>query len=116
MGDISGVAELFHVVRVVPVEMGKDTDFDLVGVDASLAEFVRAVEAILFLAGVVILGRPLGVGQARIDHELVLAGVHIEAEYRDLDLFAGLALEKHVGTKVGLAPTGVYGIDLCFLH
>jgi len=91
--------------------MGKDAEVDLVGIDTHRPQGVGAVQAVLLLAVVVIPGRTLGVGQACVDHDLVLAGIDVKAQHRDLDLVPGLAFEKHVGAQVGLAPTGIDGID-----
>jgi hypothetical protein len=98
------------------VQVGKNADFDLIGIDTPLAEFVRAVEAVFFLAGVMVFGRTLGIGQTGIDHDLVLTRINVKAQYRDLDLFSGLALEEHVGAQIRLAPARIDGINLGILY
>ena len=109
--DMAGVAESFHVVGVIPMEMGKEADINICRIKTQLAHRIGAIRAAALVAIMMPLGGSNLIWQAGIDHDLVLAGIDQITDHRNGRISAGITFPEQVGAMIDFNPAGIDRID-----
>ena len=74
--DVAGISELFHVLHMIPVQMGEDDGVDLVWMNAELLlQMIVHLQTAALIALVVIPGGAFLVAESGVDQDLVYSPV-----------------------------------------
>lgn len=115
--DIVGVFELFYILYVVLVQVGKDNCVDFVWMYIQfLFQMFMYLQVIMFFIFVVVFGCVFFVRQVGVDQDFVFIGVYIVVVNWVLVFFICRVFLENIGFKVSFELVSIDWVDFCFLY
>ena len=105
--DISGIAEGFHIMHMIPMQVGEDADINLLRVYPHIFQKDRALHAASLFTFMMVPGCSFFISKSGIDHDLIFTGIDIEAQSRVPYLLTSLSFPEQIGSDIGFESTGV---------